>query len=214
LRFDPRVDRAAVADPEPFAPADVSRARVLVVDENATAGEVTANAMVGDREAALAAGMNDHIVKAVDVDELFATLARWVRPRRAAGAPATAASDDQPAYLPGIDVETGRAGACGDETLFVRLLRIFAAEQQTFAARLRAARASGDVATATRMAHDLKSSASLLGARGVEEVAGELEAALGRADAGGVIDELIEATARALGPVIAGIQALDRTRSG
>ena len=41
---------------------------------------MTANAMVGDREAALAAGMNDHLAKPVDVDELFATLGRWVRP--------------------------------------------------------------------------------------------------------------------------------------
>lgn len=41
---------------------------------------LTANAMVGDREKALAAGMNDHIAKPIKLDELFATLARWVRP--------------------------------------------------------------------------------------------------------------------------------------
>ena len=41
---------------------------------------MTANAMVGDREKALAAGMNDHIAKPINVPEMFATLARWVRP--------------------------------------------------------------------------------------------------------------------------------------
>lgn len=41
---------------------------------------LTANAMVGDRDKALAAGMNDHIAKPIKLDELFATLARWVRP--------------------------------------------------------------------------------------------------------------------------------------
>jgi PAS domain S-box-containing protein len=41
---------------------------------------MTANAMVGDREAVLAAGMNDHIAKPIKVEEMFATLARWVRP--------------------------------------------------------------------------------------------------------------------------------------
>jgi HPt (histidine-containing phosphotransfer) domain-containing protein len=40
---------------------------------------MTANAMVGDREKVLAAGMNDHIAKPIKVDEMFATLARWVR---------------------------------------------------------------------------------------------------------------------------------------
>ncbi|QTN25517.1 response regulator [Rhizobacter sp. AJA081-3] len=41
---------------------------------------MTANAMVGDREAALACGMNDHIAKPIDFEEVFATLERWVRP--------------------------------------------------------------------------------------------------------------------------------------
>jgi signal transduction histidine kinase/ActR/RegA family two-component response regulator len=41
---------------------------------------MTASAMVGDREKALAAGMNDHVAKPVDVNHLFATLARWIRP--------------------------------------------------------------------------------------------------------------------------------------
>jgi CheY-like chemotaxis protein len=41
---------------------------------------MTANAMVGDREKVLAAGMNDHIAKPINIDEVFATLARWVRP--------------------------------------------------------------------------------------------------------------------------------------
>jgi len=45
---------------------------------------MTANAMVGDREKVLAAGMNDHIAKPINVSEMFATLARWVRPQAAA----------------------------------------------------------------------------------------------------------------------------------
>jgi signal transduction histidine kinase/DNA-binding response OmpR family regulator len=45
---------------------------------------MTANAMVGDREAVLEAGMNDHIAKPIVVDEMFATLARWVKPARPA----------------------------------------------------------------------------------------------------------------------------------
>jgi CheY-like chemotaxis protein len=39
---------------------------------------MTANAMVGDREQVMAAGMNDHIAKPVDVEVLYATLARWL----------------------------------------------------------------------------------------------------------------------------------------
>jgi CheY-like chemotaxis protein len=38
---------------------------------------MTANAMQGDRDKALAAGMNDHIPKPLDIDAMFETLLRW-----------------------------------------------------------------------------------------------------------------------------------------
>ena len=41
---------------------------------------LTANAMVGDRDKALATGMNDHIAKPIKLEVLLSTLARWVRP--------------------------------------------------------------------------------------------------------------------------------------
>ena len=38
---------------------------------------MTANAMAGDRDKRLKAGMNDHIGKPIDPDELFSVLLRW-----------------------------------------------------------------------------------------------------------------------------------------
>jgi two-component system, sensor histidine kinase and response regulator len=40
---------------------------------------MTANAMASDREQCLKAGMNDHIGKPIDPDELFSVLLRWAR---------------------------------------------------------------------------------------------------------------------------------------
>ena len=45
---------------------------------------MTANAMTGDRERCIEAGMNDHIPKPIDPAELRRTLSRWLR-RRASG---------------------------------------------------------------------------------------------------------------------------------
>lgn len=56
---------------------------------------MTANAMAGDREKVLAAGMNDHIPKPINVEQMLRTMARWIRPARPAAVPAapwTAAS--------------------------------------------------------------------------------------------------------------------------
>ncbi len=43
---------------------------------------MTANAMEGDRERCLQAGMNDHVSKPIDPDALYAAVMRWVKPRR------------------------------------------------------------------------------------------------------------------------------------
>ena len=51
---------------------------------------MTANAMAGDREKVMEAGMWDHIAKPLNVGEMFATIAKWIKPK-AATAPAPVA---------------------------------------------------------------------------------------------------------------------------
>jgi CheY-like chemotaxis protein len=39
---------------------------------------MTAHAMSGDRELSLKAGMNDHVTKPIDVNNLFKIIAKWL----------------------------------------------------------------------------------------------------------------------------------------
>jgi CheY-like chemotaxis protein len=155
---------------------------------------MTANAMAGDREAVLAAGMNDHIAKPVKVGELFATLSRWIAPRREPAGPPR---------VEGLDSAAGLNALNGDERLYRRLLDMFVKRESDFDARFRAARAGDDREAAMRLAHDLRSVSATLGAQPVSEAAGALEQACLRGAPEPEIDRLLAAASGRLQPLIA-----------
>jgi DNA-binding response OmpR family regulator len=173
---------------------------------------MTANAMVGDREKVLAAGMDDHVAKPIDVEELFAAMARWIRPSAPAGqapppapaGPPPAACDDGAA----VDVRAGIAAMMGDEALYRRLLRMFLEREADFADRFRRARAEGQAKAAMRLAHDLKSVAGSLGAEPLRRAAARLEQGCLEAD-DARIDAALEGVEAPLGAAIAQLQALE-----
>jgi PAS domain S-box-containing protein len=160
---------------------------------------MTANAMAGDREAVLAAGMNDHIAKPVKVGELFATLSRWIVPRRE---PARA-----PPLIEGLDSAAALAALNGDDRLYRRLLDMFVKREGNFDERFRAARAGDDRDAATRLAHDLRSVSATLGALPVSEAAGALEQACLHGAPEPEIDRLLAAASGRLQPLIAQLRA-------
>jgi len=53
---------------------------------------MTANVMAADREKCIEAGMNDHVSKPIDPDELFAALLRWIKPRAGSSSPRASAA--------------------------------------------------------------------------------------------------------------------------
>ncbi|MBX3605528.1 MAG: response regulator [Piscinibacter sp.] len=166
---------------------------------------MTANAMSGDRERVLEAGMNDHIAKPIRVDELFATLARWLRSAKD-GASSGELGDLE--AVPGLDLRAGLAGVMDNKALYRRLLGMFRDREQAFAARFGAARAAGDLATCTRLAHDLKSVSGTLGMASLRRAAAALEAACEHGAAPSEIDALREAALQQLDPVLDGLACL------
>jgi len=181
---------------------------------------MTANAMAGDRERSLAGGMNDHVTKPIDPEELFAVLIRWL-PDRVADAAAeveVAAAFPTPSLpptdawldlVPGLDTADGIRRVLGRRDAYAALLRRFALGHADAIRDIRAALADGRRGDAERGAHTLKGVAGTIGARQLQREAGEVEVALRRGappedvaplldPAGRTLDHLITALLGAL----------------
>jgi two-component system sensor histidine kinase/response regulator len=174
---------------------------------------MTANAMASDRTLCLEAGMNDHIAKPIDPDQLFGVLLRWIRRadgdgRAARGAaaapPADGHASDPELVVPGIDVPSGLRRTGGNRKRYVALLRKFAEQQAETVAIMQAALSAADPATAERAAHSLKGAAGTLGAGMLAEAAARAETAI---KSGRGIDEAVRSLSLSLDPVLAELRA-------
>ncbi len=125
---------------------------------------MTANAISGDRERVLACGMNDHIAKPINVDTMFATLAKWITPRARLPAKVAEVAPQAGIILPAaelddIDQAAGLATCQGHTDLYVRLLHKFLAAYRGFTEQFEVALADTDPVAAARLAHSLKGTA-------------------------------------------------------
>jgi len=177
---------------------------------------MTANALVSDRELCLQAGMNDHIAKPIDPDQLFGVLLRWIERSEGDGAGLrelsearatvvhTPALADGPLDIDGIDVKSALKRTGGNRKRYVALLRRFAQQQAGTVDEIRKALSMGDAATAERAAHSLKGAAGTLGATTLSEIAAKAEAAI---KTGQGIDTVLTSLFAGLGAAVRAIRA-------
>ena len=168
---------------------------------------MTANAMQSDRDNCAAAGMNDFIIKPIEVDALWRTLLKWYRPPQQAPeqVPAQKHTQDLSGVLlaiEGLNVAKGIQLCMGKETLYVSILRKYLAGQKNVVAELRAAIAAQDSNTAARLAHTLKSTSTYAGAEQVQELAGQIEQAFKDIRTGEDIKALVDALDLAITPLM------------
>ncbi|MBX9937518.1 MAG: response regulator [Burkholderiaceae bacterium] len=181
---------------------------------------MTANVMAGDREKAIAAGLNDQIGKPLDVAQMFTTIAKWIHPqvRRpaslvvpvpASAPPATVSGADiWPVSLPGIDLETGLRLSNGNRATYSKLLRLFYQGQQSFSTDFCSALRAQDWPTATRLAHTLKSVSGTVGAGALSEAAKELEKACREQQPVVQVEQCLHEVVARLEPVLEGLATL------
>ncbi len=160
---------------------------------------MTANALPADREACLAAGMNEHVGKPFEIEALVALLRRLAgRPAETTASPAgsspiaasgargsaavaaLAALADS-AHAAGVDLERALARLGGKRAIYERMLRRFVEDLAGMPGQLRAQLAAADAGAAARLLHTLKGLAATLGAGALAAAAEQARLALAEA---------------------------------
>jgi CheY-like chemotaxis protein/HPt (histidine-containing phosphotransfer) domain-containing protein len=148
---------------------------------------MTANAMQGDRERCLAAGMDDYISKPVRPERLRAAVEKWSGRVPGARAPRDPALPAAPAGRKVVDTsvldQLGGLQPSSGADIIVEFIEIFLTDLPARRAAIREAVESGKGAAITTAAHALKGSSAYMGARELHRLCQELEAAGRREDA-------------------------------
>ena len=151
---------------------------------------VTASALVGDREKALEAGMNDYIVKPIDIKQLTKVLINWIKPhtgllQSSAGPPLASMVDPFATALPvmpGIDTADGMSRLDGKRDAYLRLLAKFSDNQSDVLSKIQAAMTRGDQAQVRLLMHTIKGLAGTIGANDLGAAAKQVEVAMDAGD--------------------------------
>jgi signal transduction histidine kinase/HPt (histidine-containing phosphotransfer) domain-containing protein/ActR/RegA family two-component response regulator len=141
---------------------------------------LTANALAGERERCLAAGMDGYLTKPLEPEALYAELGRWLRSLAdviGTPAPAHATVAAAPA-LPGFDAVKVLRWLDEAPDALHGMVQTFAAECPASATAIGAALEAGDRTRAGNLLHRLRGAAGALGAEELAAAAGRLELSL------------------------------------
>ncbi len=147
---------------------------------------VTANAIDGDREQCLAAGMDDYLSKPFRQAKLHAVLLRWLRPDavqdaregHAAAEVSESRGFDEAVRADGVDdAVLDRLAALPKQGIVEQVVGLYLGNSARALSALREALARGDRETLTQCTHDLKSSSGYVGAAGLASIFAAMERA-------------------------------------
>ncbi|MEG3639193.1 transporter substrate-binding domain-containing protein [Magnetococcus sp. PR-3] len=144
---------------------------------------MTAHALAGDREKCLEVGMNDHVSKPIDPEQLYHTLSHWLAHPATLNQPLTFHSKDSSTpqtslpwpTIEGVNWQMGLERVRGNKPLYLKLLSAFHEDHHPAIQRALDLFKEGDLETLQQLAHTLKGAAANLGANRLAQMAEAVE---------------------------------------
>ncbi|MBN2297643.1 MAG: PAS domain S-box protein [Deltaproteobacteria bacterium] len=144
---------------------------------------MTAHAMKGDREKSLSSGMNDHVTKPIELQQLYNALDKWIKPiekhsNRDIIEPEEddrGPEKDDAQVFPGIDIDECLVRLCGNKRLFKELLSDLYRDYHDVAERIKDALEDENTELAYRLTHNIKGVAGNLSAKELQNSSMRLE---------------------------------------
>lgn len=168
---------------------------------------LTASAMASERERITACGMNDYIAKPIDVDTLFKTLAKWIKPSKHSASEVQDSSSNKAINaITQLDTEEALIRLLGNQSLYLKLLKKFKQASTDFFSDFNSANSNSEKA---RIVHSFKGIAGNIGAHEIQVLAQKIEEFLGKKSAPDEVELLVKKIAAQLPAILQEIELLD-----
>lgn len=161
---------------------------------------LTANAIKGESDKCLEAGMNDYISKPFKEDEFLKTIARWLK------TDITMKIEKEENVQPMFNLDSLREISRGNEVFVQKMIRIFCEQTPLMVKEMKAAREENNLAAMGAIAHKIKPSIDNLNIHSLKQVIRDIETAGKEQKETDNLEELLNQTQKIIAAVVSDMQ--------
>jgi CheY-like chemotaxis protein len=140
---------------------------------------MTAHSLDSEREKSIKAGMNEHLTKPINIEDLKMVLKKNISSGKIKNIKLKTTGYNENIYdmpkIEGIDIEVGLKRSGNSNKVYIKLLKEYLKSYEDYFEKMSNYLIKGNIETAKRYSHTLKGASSMLGINGVSDVFLEID---------------------------------------